>query len=181
MTAQNSSDGQSPLMMVFHVPEDQAYNAAYGIVMMRHAQLDYSMRMMIRTLADLSIEDALDATVRDASSKLRDIVLRLAAKRLGEGPELLTLRAMVERVKRATEKRNMLAHALVVKLRDEEIVEPQVKTQFHTFEPLPSMAELTALAGELTSLTNEINHARLRGFVAQALLKKASAKAALRQ
>jgi hypothetical protein len=72
---------------------------------------------MIRTLADLSIEDALDATVRDASSQLRDIVLRLAAKRLGEGPELLTFRAMVERVKRATEKRNMLAHALVVKLR----------------------------------------------------------------
>jgi hypothetical protein len=26
--------------MVFHVPDDQTYNAAYGIVMMRQAQLD---------------------------------------------------------------------------------------------------------------------------------------------
>lgn len=156
-------------MMIFHVPEDESYNAAYGIVMMRHSQLDYIMRMAIRTFADLSIEEALDATVRDGSSSLRETVLKVARKRIGEGTPLLKLRAFLERAKRATEKRNSLAHALVVKMRDDDTGEPKVKTQFHQFESMQPLSILEALSDELVELTNELNVARLRGFIWEAI------------
>ncbi len=65
-------------MMMFHVPEDPALRAAFGEVALRHEHLSHILRMTIKTLAGLEVNDALDATAFDGASLLRDRIRKLA-------------------------------------------------------------------------------------------------------
>src|SRR5262249_4942875 len=99
-------------MMTFHVPDDQELLAAFGELTLRHEHLNHMLRMTIKTLARLEVGEALNATAYDGSSQLRDRIRKLAKQRLGDGEALLKLQAIVERCKRATEKRNALVHSV---------------------------------------------------------------------
>jgi hypothetical protein len=48
--------------MLFHITDDQALLAAIGAVTLRHSQLDYALRMPIKTLVEVGIGEAMDAT-----------------------------------------------------------------------------------------------------------------------
>lgn len=78
-------------MMMFHVPSDKDLLAAIGEVALRHEHLNHILRMTIKTLARLDIDEALDATAYDSSSQLRERIKKLARQRLGEGEPLLKL------------------------------------------------------------------------------------------
>ena len=55
-------------MVTFHVPEDPAFLAALARASICHAHLDYSLRMCIKTVANVSIFDALDAQSAKAAA-----------------------------------------------------------------------------------------------------------------
>lgn len=74
-------------MMIFHIPEDKELVAAYGELSLLHEHLDHVLRMTIKTLARLEVNEALDATVHDGSWRLRECIGKLAKQRLGEGAE----------------------------------------------------------------------------------------------
>ena len=59
-------------MIYLNIPDDPAVVAAVGRIALRHGQLDYILRMTIKTLAGLSIQDGLDATARLGSRDLRE-------------------------------------------------------------------------------------------------------------
>ena len=59
-------------MMMFHVPDDKDLLAAYGELSLRHEHLTHILRMTIKTLADLEVSEALDATAYDGAARLRD-------------------------------------------------------------------------------------------------------------
>ena len=99
-------------MIYMGLPEDQRVLAAIGKIAIRHGQLDYSLRMAVRTLAGIEITEALDATARQTAGELRRRVRRLAQKRLGEGDALVRLDALLNRARGAAEKRNGLLHGL---------------------------------------------------------------------
>ncbi len=153
-------------MMTFHVPEDKELLAAFGEVALVHEHLNHILRMTIKTLARLTPEEALDATSYDGSRQLRERIRKLARQRLGEGEPLLKLQALLERCKRATEKRNELVHCVWAKELDGE---PQRRRPDHEWQPLPTIEELLALVKELQELTATLNTVRLEGFLSEAL------------
>lgn len=159
--------------MLFHVPEDKELLAAYGELSLRHEHLTHILRMTIKSLADLEITEALDATAYDGAAKLRDRIKTLARQRLGEGEPLLKLQALLERCRRATEKRNDFIHSVWGKEVDGEAFR---HTNDHRWHPLPTVEELSSLGNEILVLTNQFNEARLMGFLAEALAKRPLAK-----
>ena len=156
-------------MIAFHVPDDATLLAAFGEVALRHEHLNHILRMTIKTLARLRPDEALDATAYDGSRQLRDRLRKLASQRLGEGEALLKLQALLERCRRATERRNELMHGIWAKELDGE---PMRRGQDQRWHPLPTAEDLKALANEIWVLTDELNSARLDGFLSEALAKR---------
>ena len=122
--------------------------------------------MTIKTLADVSVSEALDATKYEGSASLRKRVKKLALKKLGEGQPLIRLQALLTRCERATEKRNQLIHDICVKEMDGD---PKLKSEDHEWRDLPEIDDLKAIMRELANLTYELNGARLHGFLFEAL------------
>lgn len=155
--------------MTFHMPEDTEFLKAFARVSIAHGHLDYSLRMCIKSLADLSIQEAVDATEGEGSASLRDRIKKLARMRLGEGQALLRLQAILRCCKDETEKRNGLIHTVVAM---EEGGAPKVRNSDHSWSELPKSAELNELSLALSCLAAELNHARLRGFLFEALANR---------
>ena len=153
-------------MMTFHIPADPRVLTAVGEVAIRHGQLDHILRMTIKTLAGLTPQQALDATASHGSALLRERIGKLANQRLGEGSALLQIQAILERCRRATQRRDDLVHGLWARELDGD---PAMRTSDHAWKPIPTVEELNALTSELVSLTDELNNARLEGFLAAAL------------
>ena len=153
-------------MVNFHMPEDAATRAALGAVTVRHSQLDYILRMTVKTISGLSLKDALDATEGDGSAYLRDQVKKLAKKRLGDGTPYNRLRALLTRCRQLTKKRNAYVHGVYGKYLDGD---PMIST-YEGWKHQPTVAELEQLAQEIFALTVELNKARFSGgFLAEAL------------
>lgn len=160
-------------MMQFHVPEDKELLAAYGKLSLLHEHLTHILRMTVKTLANLEVAEALDATAYDGAAKLRDRVKAIARQRLGEGEALLKLQAIMERCKRVSDKRNEFIHGVWGKELDGE---PFRRTNNHSWQPIPTVDELTLLGEDILTLTAQLNDARLFGFLAEALAKRPIAK-----
>lgn len=153
-------------MVYFDIPADREILAALGEVTLRHEHLNHILRMTVKTLARLSVDEALDATARDGSAYLRDRIRKFGRKRLGEGEPLLRLQALIERCGRAADRRNELVHSVWAKELDGETV---CRNSAQGWQAVPTVEELRNLAAEIASLTAELNKARLEGFLHEAL------------
>ena len=153
-------------MITFHVPPDRKLLAAFGELALRHEHLNHILRMTIKTLADLRPDEALGATAYDGSRQLRGRIRKLARQRLSEGAPLLKLQALLERCRHATDRRNELMHWIWAKELDGEAMRLGPD---HKSYPLPSLNDLKRLSSEIESLTTELNVARLKGFLFEAL------------
>lgn len=153
-------------MILMGLPEDPAVLAAIGRIAIRHGQLDYSLRMTVKSLTGVSILEALDGTARQGSRELRERIKKIARKRLGEGDVLVRLCAILERSQRATDRRNDLLHVLWCHELDGG---PVIRTERHAFATIPTIEELDAVADELHKVANDLNFARLDGFLKDAL------------
>jgi hypothetical protein len=153
-------------MMMFHIPNDPALLAMFGEVALRHEHLSHVLRMTIKTLAGVEVTEALDATTLDGASTLRERVRKLAKQRLGEGAALIKIQALITRCGRATDKRNSFIHSVWAQELDGEAKRRDAK---NNWQPIPTLEELTSLSQELLTLTQELNYARLEGFIHEAL------------
>lgn len=156
-------------MVTFHVPDDQGLLAAFGEVSLRHEHLTHILRMTIKTLADLEVGEALDATAFEGAAALRERIKKLARQRIGEGRALLQLQALLERCRRATESRNELVHSVWAKELDGKA---RRRRNDHSWRALPSIRTLKRLNNEIQALTLALNQARLEGFLHEALQKR---------
>ena len=153
-------------MITLGIPTDPAILAAVGKIALRHGQLDYLLRMTVKSILSLSIREALDATERQGSRELRERVRKLAKQKFGEGDTFVRLDALINRARRATNRRNELVHNLWAQDLDHN---PVIRDDDHTFRPAPQLTELDAVADELTTVASELNDARLNGFLKEAL------------
>jgi hypothetical protein len=156
-------------MMVFHIPEDPEWLKAFGRVSVVHTHLDHILRMLIKTLANVTVEVALNATDTEGSAVLRDRIKKLAKQRLGEGAALLGVQDMVERCRRVTERRNILIHTTIAS--DWEGAEAKLYRAGRPPASLPTTEDLENLTNEMNQLIGEINKARLKGWLADAIAK----------
>lgn len=154
-----------------HAFPDDDHLLAIGKIAVRHGQLDNALRMIVGQLAGVSKEQALDATARQGSRDLRERIRKLAKKRLGEGPALVCLDALIERASRMSDKRNELLHS--VWGRDFE-GQDYVRGGDHAFRPAPPLAELADFLEQLTKLLTEVIDARFFGFLYEALTSTSS-------
>ena len=145
-------------MISFVIPSDQELLAAIGEVALRHEHLTYVLRMTIKSIARLAIDEALDATEYDGARDLRERIKKLARQKLGEGEALLRLQALITRCARATDKRNAMIHGIWAKELDGDLVQ---RGAGNSWGPPPSREQLLQLANELKELTWALNEARL--------------------
>jgi hypothetical protein len=126
--------------------------------------------MTVMDLAGVTKDEALDGTARQGSRELRERVRRLGKTRLGEGPALVKLDAILRRAERATEQRNHLLHSVWGRNLDRDgnfLREPD-----HSFRPAPTAKELEKLSAEILDVVYSIITARLDGFLQVALKKR---------
>ena len=156
-------------LISFFVPEDTEVLAAFGELTLRHEHLVHILRMTVKTLCNVTVQEALDATAFENASSLRDRVRKLARQRLGEGPALVRLQALVQRCHQLTDQRNAYVHSVWAKQLDGEPIRSDRK---EGWVPIPSKEQLGRLSEELKELTGELNIARLEGFIHEALQRR---------
>jgi len=153
-------------MMMPYMPDDPALLAAIGKVAIRHGLLHHILRMAVKTIADVTVDEGIAATEGQTFVDVARRVRKLAKQRLGDGAALVKLDALLERFRRANRRRNDLLHALWAQELDGN---PQVRTQGPDWSPIPKASDLDALAEEMEQLTSEMNHARIEGWLKDAL------------
>ncbi len=131
------------------------------------------MKMVIKDLAGVSKQDALDATAMQSSRELRDRIRKLAKQRIGEGPALVQLDALLHRAKLAADKRNELLHSTWGTDSEVGVV---MRDEHHIFNEAPDSSALEAVADEIETLLDDIIDARLKGFLKAILKNKSKAK-----
>lgn len=153
-------------MISFHVPEDKELLSALGVVTLRHEHLNHILKMTIKSIADITPEEAFYALKYEGSRSLRQRVNKLGKKELGESKALLKLQSILGRAEIVTEKRNKFIHGLWAKEPDGDAGIMAVPGELH---PLLTIEKLKKLANEIAEIIQELNEARLGGFIKQRL------------
>ena len=157
-------------LVALHIPTDRELLAAVGEVALRHEHMNYILRMTIKSLSGITATEAIAATKYESSRQLRDRVRGLARKRLGEGPALLKLQAIVASCEDLTEQRNDLIHGLWAIELDGDA---HIRDAHGRARPVPTASKLYTLAAAIDALTTDLNHERLEGFLHEALSVRA--------
>jgi hypothetical protein len=160
-------------MIYMAMPERPKIQAAIGRVAIRHGQMDFVLRMTIKSICEVTPKEARLATAGLMSGKLRERIEQLAKKRFGDGPALVRLQALLRRCRQAADERNRLLHGVFAK----ELDGPELFMGDGEPGPMPKLQELNALATEMNAVTNELNRARLDGFLAEVIKQSKPIKA----
>jgi hypothetical protein len=160
----------APANLTHALPKDEKSLAAIGRIALVHSQLDNQFRMTVKDLVGVTQEEALDATARQGSGELRKRIWKLGRTRLGDGPALVRLQALLQRASRATEGRNQLLHS--VWGRDPDGRGDYLRGEDHRFQLAPTAKELEETLIELMAVLADFVEGRLRGFLDEALKAK---------
>jgi len=155
---------------ILALPDDSELLAAVGRISISHSQLDYVLRLTVKTILGIPLSEARNATRRQSAEQLRKRVRKLAADKLGEGEALVKLDALITRAEKATQKRNRLIHDICYQDKNGNFV---LKDDNSPKRPYPSLIDLNALQLEVSTVAAELNDARLSGFLAEALTEAA--------
>ena len=150
----------------FYVPEDADLLSALAKVTIRHEALNHILKMTIKSITGITLSEASYALKYENISSLRQRIKKLTRKELGEGKALLKLQALLGRAEQVSDKRNKYIHGLWVKELDGD---PGIMVVSGDIHPLPTVQELESLDNEIAELTQELNTARLEGFLKEAL------------
>ena len=161
-------------MATYGLPNNNKILAALGMIALRHGHLDNALRMVIKDLAGVTKQEALDATARQMSGELRGRIRKLAKHRIGEGPALVRLHALLERAERATNRRNEFFHRTwgIEKASEAGARRVVVRDDCHAFQRAPTLKELMAAVEELEGILDDLLRAQRRGFLSKAIKKK---------
>jgi len=146
-------------MISLSLPKDPAVLVAIGKVAIRHGQLDQGLKLAIRNLRGISIEQTLAETKLKSPRHLRALVEEHARNRFGEAPVLARLQELLHRSRQATDHRNSVL--------DNLWATESERALSHAPEG-PRIAELEAVADNLFSVVKELNHERHHGWLHEA-------------
>ena len=154
---------------IFALPDDAETLKLVGKISIAHSQLDYVLRLTVKVILGIPLQEARNATKRQASSQLRERVGKLARKKLGECEELVRLDALLTRAGDATTKRNRLIHNICYQNKDGKLL---LKDDNSPAQKYPTVEDLRPLLKEIQEVAADLNDARLGGFLAQALTRQ---------
>jgi hypothetical protein len=146
-------------MISLGLPNDPSEVVAIGKVAIRHGQLDHGLKLTIRSIRGLSVEQALAETKRKSVHQLQALVEEHARDRFGEAPILVRIRELLYMSRQATEHRNsVLGDFWAAKSDSAPDRAPERKPRGS-----PRVAELEAVAENLFSVVKQLDHERHRG------------------
>lgn len=155
------SDYKGKMMGMEYTPDD-AVLAEMGKVTIRHSFLDWTLNRTIKTMTDMTPQQADFAFASEPSSSLRRKVMRVAKHCFGKDSE--TFRRVDELMKRCetvTRQRNRYTHNLWLSLEGKAVLLELAEQDRHMAPP--TAAELGSLADAIRELYAEINAARMKG------------------
>jgi len=151
-------------MVVAYVPDPPSLQAL-GLVAVRHGQLEYALRMTIKSLTGLDVREALSETAYVGAKRLRERILNMAKAKVAQSSDIENLAELIDRSATVTQRRNAVLHGLYV----QEVDRKPMLFENDAWRPVPTPDELNALATEIATITQDIHEARLYGFLAKAL------------
>lgn len=162
-------------MVVHHVPDPLTLQAL-GLVALRHGQLEYALRGVIKSLTGKGLLVSLDSTFTQRAWSLRKDILDIAEAKLGAGAHLISLGDLIDQAEAVSLRRNKYLHSLYAQELDGD---PMLLTEERKGgkgskverkrEPIPTPDQLNALAREIETLADKLHEARLHGFLKQAI------------
>ena len=148
------------------LPDDPHLLAAAGAVALAHGHLEHVLRMTVKSLCGISTHDALDATAYQGGNELRRRIRRLARNRRFNELVMTKLDAVLNHAATASRKRNELIHRPWAVDEDGNVV---VKDEEHSWGSPPTIRDLENLQHQISLVVEELNHARLKGFLKEAI------------
>ena len=149
-------------MVELSLPGDAELLEAAGRVALAHGQLELMLRMTIKTLSGLTVDEALNATEKTKNWELRKEILKLFNRKTTDPAIRLKLKAILGKCEQLSEERNRLLHNAWALSSDGSVV---MKGNRHAWGPAVSAADLNNLATEIAAVVTTLNDARLRGFI----------------
>lgn len=153
------------------LPEIPGLLEAAGGVALAHGQLELMLRMTIKTLANVSVLEALQATEKKKAWQLREDILKLFRSKTTDAQLRVRLEAMMNRCEKLSAERNRLLHNAWAISPDGSVV---TKGETHAWGPAATVESLNECAAAIGKVVEELNVERLRGFI-RAVVKDGAA------
>lgn len=149
-------------MHEFAIPRQPGLLEALGRLAIAHTHLELILRYTVKTLSQMSVTEALDATSRDRISEVRSRIKRLFREMKPFPSEEAKLDALLGASSRLSQSRNDYLHSA---WSETESGEALLKQENHQLGPAPSIAQIEQITSEILELTKNINQSRLHGFI----------------
>jgi hypothetical protein len=166
---QSSGRGTRP-MDELRIPTQPELWGALGRLAMAHTHLELILRYTVKTVAGLSVSEALDATEGARTSDVRRRIRKLFAQKKTAESEVLKLDALLNRARVLSDKRNDFLHSAWSETEKGEAVRKQEGD--HRWVRAPSKEDVDAVTTKIMDLAGEINDARLNGFIDEVIKGK---------
>lgn len=160
MTQLRASMGKVKLSL----PGDRGLLEAAGRVALAHGQLELMLRMTVKTLSGLTVDEALNATEKTKNWELRKEIVGLFNSKTTDRALRLKMKAMLGKCEQLSEVRNRLLHNAWAISPDGSVI---MKGDRHAWGPAATENDLNELAQEIATEVNNLNSARLSGFIHQ--------------
>jgi hypothetical protein len=145
------------------VPEDTSLLAAIGRIAVLHGHLEYAWRMTIKRLTGAAVGKSLRETELNQFPKLK-CRIKKALQPVGD-PAAVKLLQILDRSKRATDRRNELLHGFWCKRVSDGLpvirAERGKKPRDSFLRPIPTLSELDDLANDLKQVVDDLNRATM--------------------
>jgi len=155
------------------LPDDAELLKAVGRVALAHGQLELMLRMTIKTLSRLTVNEAMNATEKWKNWELRVEIEKLFRAKTNDPSLRLKVKALMGQSEHLSDRRNELLHGAFAITNDGSVV---AKGADDKWGPPPEPEVFKKLADDIGVLVNDLNEARLRGFIRQ-VCEEAEAKA----
>jgi hypothetical protein len=152
----------------FADPQDPEIVKAIGVIALRQARLDYSLRMVVQSLSTLPPDRRPKITFRVCSRDLRERIVRLARERFGSDDVLSYLEAALEECETATARHNEIMHRIVARQID-GARNASMKNDSREEKPAPSAEEFRGLSDAVTQLVDNLDDGRMHGYLHEAM------------
>ena len=141
-----------------------------GEVAVKHVHLDHMLKMTIKSLTGVTVDEAPAELSRKGSLVLRKKIEKKAKQRLGDCPDLTRLQELLDRCRNASEQRNFYVKSVyAIRLSEPNVGSRAILGADQIWCPIPSLEEMRKLSVSIESLISEINEARLHGWLRDAI------------
>ncbi|HTU64713.1 MAG TPA: hypothetical protein VMF52_02080 [Steroidobacteraceae bacterium] len=157
--------GAQNTTVTLHMPSSKVL-AALGRVTIRHSLLDLVLTGTIKVLAELTATEAQQALEYEGARSKRELIKKLAIARFGKTSQAtLKLAAILNSCGKLTDKRNRYVHSLWTTGKGEAAK----LWDGGGHQKAPTATQLNQLADDIYQVARDLNEARLKGFIFDAM------------